>query len=166
MPIAAGLPFLAVCRGMHLLNVARGGSLIQHLPDAVGHARHAPDQARLSEHQVRIEADSPLGQLLGTEAKVRASHHQAVQRLGTGLTAAAWADDGVVEAIVLTGHRFGIGVQWHPEEDSDLRDIRRADSHGGPRSLSWLAAAPRPRAAAGDLPRLPGRGGPRSSMIR
>jgi putative glutamine amidotransferase len=136
--IQARLPFLAICRGLQVLNVARGGTLIQHLPDAVGHRRHAPDPARMSEHEVRIEAESSLGLLLGPQARVSASHHQAVQRLGSGLTAVAWADDGVVEALAVDGHPFGIGVQWHPEEGSDMRifDALSAAAAGADRALA------------------------------
>jgi putative glutamine amidotransferase len=119
--IGTGLPFLAICRGLQVLNVARGGTLIQHLPDAVGHSRHAPEPARMGEHKVRIEAGSRLGLALGVQAQVPTHHHQAVQRLGSGLTAVAWAEDGVIEAVVLDGHPFGVGVQWHPEEGADLR---------------------------------------------
>jgi gamma-glutamyl-gamma-aminobutyrate hydrolase PuuD len=119
--IAAGLPFLAICRGMQVLNVTRGGTLIQHLPEAIGHGRHAPDRMKMPAHEVRIDAQSRLGLLLGPQAQVPTSRHRAVQRVGSGLTAAAWAADGAVEAVVLAGHPFGIGVQWHPEEGDDLR---------------------------------------------
>jgi putative glutamine amidotransferase len=119
--IQTRLPFLAICRGIQVLNVARGGTLIQHLPDAVGNRRHAADPVRMGEHDVRIEAGSRLGLLLGPQAQVPTSQHQAVQRLGSGLNAVAWADDGAVEALVLEGHPFGIGVQWHPEEGADMR---------------------------------------------
>jgi len=136
--IQARLPFLAICRGIQVLNVARGGTLIQHLPDAVGHHRHAPDPVRMSEHEVRIEADSSLGLLLGPQAQVPTSHHQAVQRLGSGLTPVAWSDDGVVEALVVDGHPFGIGVQWHPEEGADMRifDALGAAAAGADRALA------------------------------
>ncbi|HLX49937.1 MAG TPA: gamma-glutamyl-gamma-aminobutyrate hydrolase family protein [Streptosporangiaceae bacterium] len=119
--IDAGRPFLGVCRGMHVLNVVRGGTLIQHLPEAVGHDRHAPDPVKLSTHDVQLSASSKLGQILGANASVPTRHHQAVQRLGTGLLAVAWADDQIVEAVELQGHPFAIGVQWHPEEEDDLR---------------------------------------------
>ena len=119
--VNARLPFLAICRGLHVVNVARGGTLVQHLPDAVGHHGHAPDRARLSFHDVRIDPASTLGKLLGEKARVPGSHHQAVARLGDGLEAAAWADDQVVEAAEFRGNPFGIGVQWRPEETDDLR---------------------------------------------
>ncbi len=119
--IDAGIPFLAISRGLHVLNVAMGGTLIQHLPDAVGHDRHAPDPVKMLPHDIQLSATSQLGRLLGAEARVRTLHHQAILRLGSGLVAVAWADDQIVEAVELQGHPFGIGVQWHPEEGQDLR---------------------------------------------
>ena len=119
--IDARLPFLGICRGLHVLNVARGGTLVQYLPDAVGHHGHAPDRARLSLHDVRIDPGSKLAGVLGEQASVPGSHHQAVDRLGDGLAAAAWTEDRVVEAAELRDHPFGIGVQWRPEETGDLR---------------------------------------------
>ncbi|MEV5570030.1 gamma-glutamyl-gamma-aminobutyrate hydrolase family protein [Spirillospora sp. NPDC052269] len=119
--IAADLPFLGICRGLQLLNVARGGGLVQHLPDAVGHKRHAPDVGTIGWHRVRISATSLTGKILGDVADVPSYHHQAADRLGKGLAAVAWADDQVVEAVELQGHRFGLAVQWHPEEGEDRR---------------------------------------------
>ena len=119
--IDAQLPILAICRGMHILNVARGGTLIQHLPDAVGHNGHAPDPFRMSPHDVHLNAGSTVGTRLGVHAQVPALHHQAVQQTGEGLVTTAWADDQVIEAIELPGHPFAVGVQWHPEEGDDLR---------------------------------------------
>lgn len=135
--IDAGRPFLAVCRGLHVLNVARGGSLIQHLPDAVGHDRHQPDPVKMSAHDVQVSLTSRLGQVLGTDASVPTRHHQGVQRLGAGLLAVAWADDQIVEAVEVEGHPFGLGVQWHAEEDEDQRLIKEfvtaASGHGSRR---------------------------------
>lgn len=119
--IDAGLPFLAVCRGVQVLNVARGGTLIQHLPEAVGHDGHRPAVAAMGTHRVQISVNSSVGKILGDVADVPTSHHQAVDRLGGGLVPVAWTDDQIVEAIELQGHRFGVGVQWHPEEGDDLR---------------------------------------------
>jgi putative glutamine amidotransferase len=119
--IEADLPFLAVGRGMHALNVLREGSLVQHLPDVVGGHAHAPAPGRFGRHPVQISVGSVLGKALGDGAEVMSGHHQAVGRLGTGLVAVAWAADQVVEAIELQGHRFGLGVQWHPEEADDPR---------------------------------------------
>ncbi|MFG1855288.1 gamma-glutamyl-gamma-aminobutyrate hydrolase family protein [Actinomadura geliboluensis] len=119
--VSADLPFLAICRGMQVLNVARGGALIQHLPEAVGHRGHAPQAGLVGSHPVRISSTSQIGKILGDAADVPAYHHQAVGRLGKGLSAVAWAEDQVVEAIELQGHRFGLAVQWHPEEGEDKR---------------------------------------------
>ncbi|TMQ91054.1 gamma-glutamyl-gamma-aminobutyrate hydrolase family protein [Actinomadura soli] len=119
--VDADLPFLAICRGMQVLNVARGGALIQHLPEAVGHKDHAPETGIVGSHPVRISGTSLVGKILGESADVPTYHHQAVSRLGKGLSAVAWAEDQVVEAVELQGHRFGLAVQWHPEEGADGR---------------------------------------------
>ncbi len=119
--IEAQLPVLAICRGMHILNVARGGTLIQHLPDAVGHNGHAPDPVKMTPEDVQFSAGSQLGKLLGARARVPTLHHQAIQRAGSGLIAVARSEDQVIEAVELQGHRFAVGVQWHPEEGDDLR---------------------------------------------
>jgi putative glutamine amidotransferase len=119
--IEADLPFLAVCRGIQVLNVAREGDLVQHLPEAVGNDDHSPERGKMGAHAVRINLASTVGKILGEQADVATHHHQAVKRLGKGLVAVAWTDDQVVEAIELQGHRFGLGVQWHAEEGDDLR---------------------------------------------
>lgn len=119
--IDADLPFLAIGRGLHVLNVARGGSLTQHLPDRIGNESHRPDLVKLGTHEVKLSAASRIGRALGTsEAKVPGGHHQAVNRIGSGLLTVAWTEDQVIEALELQGHAFGIAVQWHPEEADDL----------------------------------------------
>jgi len=134
--IDADLPFLAICRGMQILNVARGGTLIQHLPDRLGSESHKPDPVKLTTHDVQISAASKLGQVLGATAQVPTSHHQAIDRIGSGLLTVAWTPDQVVEAVELQGHKFGIGLQWSPEESDD------------PRVFEALVAAARTAAAA------------------
>ncbi|MFJ2032144.1 gamma-glutamyl-gamma-aminobutyrate hydrolase family protein [Streptosporangium sp. NPDC087985] len=114
--VQADLPLLAIGRGMHVLNVAQGGSLIPWLPDAVGHDRHTGRT-----HVIQISVSSKLGKALGDRAEVTAPHHQAVKRLGAGLLAVAWADDQIVEGVELQGQRFAVGVQWHPERGEDNR---------------------------------------------
>jgi gamma-glutamyl-gamma-aminobutyrate hydrolase PuuD len=106
-------PVLAICRGMQVMNVLRGGSLIQHLPDIVGEHRIADG----GQHPVTIASGSHLAGLLGSgPVSVNSRHHQAIDRLGDGLVATAHAADGVVEAVELPGRRFCLGVQWHPED--------------------------------------------------
>lgn len=118
--IDARLPFLAIGRGLHVLNVACGGTLIQHLPEAVGHQRHAPDPVKLETHEVQIGASSQVGQAVGDRAAVATGHHQSVHRLGSGLLAVAWADDQIIEAVEVQGYPFGVGVQWHPEVAEEI----------------------------------------------
>ena len=119
--IDVDLPFLAIGRGLHVLNVARGGSLTQHLPDRIGNDSHRPDPVKLGTHELKLSAASRTGRALGAgEAKVPAGHHQAVNRIGSGLLTVAWTEDQVVEALELQGHAFGVAVQWHPEEADDL----------------------------------------------
>jgi putative glutamine amidotransferase len=123
--VARELPVLGVCRGIHVLNVERGGTLHQHLPDVVGADTHAPTPGIFSPHRVRIDPTSQVGAIVGkAEAIVPTHHHQAVDRVGDGLVASAWADDGTVEALEDPAHPFLIGVQWHPEmgDDSSLFD--------------------------------------------
>jgi gamma-glutamyl-gamma-aminobutyrate hydrolase PuuD len=119
--IEADLPFLAIGRGMHILNVARGGTLTQHLPDRIGNESHKPDPVKMTIHDVRVTPESRLGRVLGETAQVPAAHHQAVNQIGSGLLTVAWTMDQVVEAIEVQGHRFGVGVQWDPEDGDDLR---------------------------------------------
>ncbi|MEV0587539.1 gamma-glutamyl-gamma-aminobutyrate hydrolase family protein [Nonomuraea sp. NPDC050310] len=116
--VQADLPILAVGRGMHVLNVAQGGSLISWLPDVVDHDRHhEPGRP----HVIQVSVSSKLGKAVGDRVEVTAPHHQSVKRLGSGLLAVAWADDQIVEGIELQGHRFGVGVQWHPERAREDR---------------------------------------------
>lgn len=115
---ARGLPVLAICRGMQLLNVSRGGTLCQHLPDRVdGSVAHRQTQpGRFATHAVRVEHSGRLRGLLGSERlDVNSFHHQAIERVGTGLHAVAWSPDGVIEAVETDGQHFALGVQWHAE---------------------------------------------------
>ena len=75
----------------------------------------------MTRHDVTLKAGSRLGKLFGEQAQVLALHHQAVKQAGPGLVVVAWADDEVIEAVELEGHKFAVGVQWHPEESDDLR---------------------------------------------
>lgn len=119
---AAGVPVLAICRGMQMLNVHLGGRLIQHLPDVVGHDRHrdpaGPGQKHRAVHRV-VLTEGRVRSALGTDvAEVNSRHHQAVDpdHLGVGLIVTGKSpDDGGIEAVELAGGRWVAGVQWHPE---------------------------------------------------
>ena len=110
-------PTLAICRGMQLLNVVLGGTLLPHLPDDVGdEVVHRADPPGPIPHGVRLDGQSLLAEVMGATEVVTASwHHQAIDELGDGLRPVAWADDGVIEAVELEGHPFLEVVQWHPE---------------------------------------------------
>lgn len=116
----AGLPTLGICRGVQLVNVARGGTLIQHLPDVVGHDGHLAERGRYGEHEVAVAPGSLLSSLLsGDSVSVTAHHHQAVDRVGEGLEATVHAEDGIVEALEDRSLPFLVAVQWHPEVTDD-----------------------------------------------
>lgn len=113
--IERGIPVLGICRGQQLINVARGGTLVQHLPVGEGesHASTAYHRATRT-HLVETEPGSVVERVYGASARVNSFHHQAVADLGTGLRATAHAADGVIEAIELDGAPV-VAVQWHPE---------------------------------------------------
>ena len=116
------IPVLAICRGLQLLNVLRGGSLIQHLPDRPGTRPHAPVERGFGFvlHGVELNVNSLVASITGaTGLEIDSHHHQAVDRIGDGLVATAWADDGVVEALEDPDRDFLVGVQWHPEAGDD-----------------------------------------------
>jgi putative glutamine amidotransferase len=118
--LARRMPVLAICRGLQVLNVALGGTLVQDIPDAIGRAiAHSQLEPRPQvTHAVKVDHDSRLADILGdVEVAVNSFHHQAVKQLGTGLRAVASAPDGVVEGLELPGAEpLVVGVQWHPEE--------------------------------------------------
>ena len=117
----AGLPTLGVCRGMQLMAVAGGGSLVQHVPDLVGHEGHSPGADAFGTTEVTTVGESRLRTLVGDRVEVGCHHHQAVAT-HPGFEAAAWAADGSLEAMERPGPRFCLAVQWHPEvrEDASL----------------------------------------------
>ena len=117
--LARDMPVLAVCRGSQLLNVARGGDLVQHLPEVVGHERHRETLGVFAEHGVEVAPGTRLRSLVGDRAPVKSHHHQGFGRVGEGLRETAWADDGTLEAVEDPEQRFALGVLWHPEEDED-----------------------------------------------
>ncbi len=115
-----GWPFLAVCRGIQIMNVALGGTLYTHildqLPGALQHGLWDVHPRDYLAHEVKLQAGSRLEAVLGgPSAGVNSFHHQGVEQVAPGLAATAWAPDGLVEGLELRGHPFGLGVQWHPE---------------------------------------------------
>jgi putative glutamine amidotransferase len=119
--VADDIPLFAICRGMQVLNVALGGTLVQHIPSerpgALLHSQKAPRHEPT--HAVKVMGEGTrLGRVLGVlELQVNSMHHQAIERLGDGLREVAWAPDGIVEGVEISGDdRFALGVQWHPEE--------------------------------------------------
>jgi putative glutamine amidotransferase len=129
--LEAGTPVLAIGRGLHILTVARGGTLTQELPG------HRESRTRYAPHDVILGGESLLGKLLGTRVQVPAAHHQAPYHLGEGLTVTGWSPDGeVTEALEAEGQRFAVGIHWHPEEGDDPRLL-----------AAFVAAASEPRPA-------------------
>lgn len=116
------LPFLGICRGAQVLNVALGGTLIQHLPEVVGDSRYQLGDGNFSDVPVEVEAGSELSELVGVGVVGKMYHHQSIDRVADGLTVSARSADGVIEAVELDSVPFGIAVQWHPEQtQEDLR---------------------------------------------
>ena len=113
------MPTLAICRGFQLLNVARGGDLIQHLPEEVGHDVHKQVPGEFAVHPVEVQEGSRLGAIVGATPSVTSHHHQALGRVGEGLVETAWAEDGTLEGVEDPSQRFVVGVQWHPEASED-----------------------------------------------
>jgi putative glutamine amidotransferase len=148
-----GLPMLGICRGMQVLNVARGGTLHQHLPDVVGdrYQHRQPEHGSVTTHRVDTAPQSRLRAILGGPSlEVNSFHHQAVRTLGDDLTTTAWAEDGTIEAIEDPGERLVLGVQWHAEgleAHAPLFDLLIAAAAGAeeplavPRHLSAVPSA-------------------------
>jgi putative glutamine amidotransferase len=156
-----GTPLLGISRGAQALNIARGGTLYQHLPEQFGRSLHhlPPGGGRVGFHEVRIEPSSRLYASLGevTSLEVSSYHHQAASGLGRGVRAVAWAPDGVVEAIEVPDAPFAIGVQWHAEA--------MLESSSQLRLFGALVRAAAER-AAGARPALAERSATRFAVIR
>jgi putative glutamine amidotransferase len=118
--IRNGIPTLAICRGLQVLNVAMGGTLIQHIPDVADRDEHRDGVM----HEVDLKPASKVADAMGTERPMCSSfHHQAIDRLAPGLVETGWADDGTIEAVEVEGEPWIVAVQWHPE------DTAGADHH-------------------------------------
>ncbi len=137
------LPLLAICLGIQELNVHRGGTLYQHLPEqmtAVPSILHRGD-GTFSYHPVRVEPGSRLYSIVGDRSiEVNSSHHQGLHQLGRGLRPTAWSPDGLIEAVEDPRRRFMLGVQWHPEAITDRPPHRALFA-------ALVAAARKPRAS-------------------
>jgi len=121
------IPTLAICRGFQLLNVLRGGDLIQHLPEHVGHEGHRETLGVFSQHPVDVKEGTRLEAILGPRhGAVNSSHHQGVGRVGAGLVESAFAEDGSLEAIEDPSKTFALGVLWHPEMEPDDKRLFEA----------------------------------------
>ena len=116
------LPFLGICRGAQVLNVALGGTLLQHLPDVIGSTRYNLGEGNFNDVAVEVAPDSELSALVGSTVDAKVYHHQAIDRVADGLTVSAKTSDGIIQAVELDSVPFGVAVQWHPEETYD--DIR------------------------------------------
>ena len=122
--IAQEVPFLAICRGIQVLNVNRGGTLHQHLPEVVGDDRYSGSNGVFAVNRVEVEDGSRVASIIGAGAHdVKSYHHQAIDAVGDGLNVTAHSGGGVVQAVELEGVPFGVGVQWHPEQDA-VEDAR------------------------------------------
>jgi putative glutamine amidotransferase len=125
--IERDLPFLGICRGMQVMNVAAGGTLLQHLPDVVGHGEHrrTPGSFADADHDVRLQDGSLAARAAGEERHATKSHHhQGVDAIGAGLVVTGWSTlDELPEAVERPDRRFALGVQWHPEADEASRLI-------------------------------------------
>ncbi len=121
-----GIPLLAICRGMQVLNVALGGDLVQHLPDVDGAADHRGADGVFEERTLSVDPHSVLGRAVGTSLDVHCYHHQGVGRVAHGLRPVAWSQDGLVEGLEsVEGAAFVLAVQSHPEESADRRLFTR-----------------------------------------
>jgi putative glutamine amidotransferase len=117
------LPFLGICRGAQMLNVNRGGKLIQHLPDVVGDNRYLQGDGNFAHMKMAVREGSLLSSIVGEQVDNAALyHHQAIEEPGEGLQVVAYSPDGIVQAVEVQGHPFGLAVQWHPEQTLD--DLR------------------------------------------
>ena len=119
-----GMPVFGICRGLQLINVAYGGTLHQHLPEALGTERYKIGGGVFAENTVDVDAETTLAGLIGAGPyTVHSYHHQGVDRLGDGLVATARTDDGLVQAFEAPGDDYLVAVQWHPEENSADRRL-------------------------------------------
>ena len=113
------LPVLFICRGAQVLNVYRGGTLFQHLPDVIGKNDYQRGEAQLTEMEMTVAPGTVLESIVGQSVNGHVYHHQAIDAVGSGLTVSARSADDVVEAIEIDSYPFGVALQWHPEVSSE-----------------------------------------------
>lgn len=112
----ADLPYLGICRGAQMMNVARGGTLHQHVPDLVHHPEYQPGEGIFGSVDVQVASGTRLAGVVGQELAVPVYHHQSIDQLGAGLRVSASTAEGVIEAVEDPNSYYAVGVQWHPEE--------------------------------------------------
>jgi putative glutamine amidotransferase len=120
--IERDLPLLGICRGLQVLNVALGGTLIQHLPDVIGSNRYSYGNAEFADNPVMTVPGTRIADILGDGLGAKSYHHQAIDHVADGLTVSAHGDDGIIQSVDIDAMTFGVAVQWHPEETPD--DLR------------------------------------------
>ena len=130
--LSDGKPLLGICRGCQLVNVGLGGTLYTHIPDqvpgALDHSQTSPGEEVLV-HEVRIEEGTRMAEVLGEPiVKVNSHHHQGLKDIGAGLRVSGYSPDGLVEAIELPDHPYGLAVQWHPERLMDQQSTAESYS--------------------------------------
>jgi putative glutamine amidotransferase len=149
------MPVLAICRGLQLVNVARGGTLHQHLPEALGTERFRIGGGVFATNEVVVDQGSRLAELVGAGGlDVHSYHHQGIDQLGAGLVATARTDDGLVQAFESDGDGYVLGVQWHPEQNrEDRRLFAGLVAQASAFRLASLAQRPEAAAARDSSPR-------------
>lgn len=120
-------PFLAICRGMQVMNVALGGTLHTHIPDQIPNSlKHNNEEFTLLSHPVNIDEESRMAEIFGeTLLQVNSLHHQGLKDIASNLRIVGHAPDGVIEAVEIPDHPYAIGVQWHPEWLTDQAVMQR-----------------------------------------
>jgi gamma-glutamyl-gamma-aminobutyrate hydrolase PuuD len=127
------LPVLGICRGIQLLNVAYGGTLVQHIEEVVDQRPHRAADDAYGIHHVTTVEGSRLRQIVGERIEIHSHHHQGIGRVGEGLAVTAAADDGIIEGLEDAGRRFCVGVLWHPDAEPD--------GHGAPLFEALVSSA-------------------------
>jgi putative glutamine amidotransferase len=139
-----GLPFFGICRGLQVLNVLRGGTLHQYLPDLTGDSGHQPEPGSFGKQLLDLRPGSHVAEIFGDETtEVPCYHHQAIDRLGSGLVVTAQAKDGIIEAVEAIDHPFAVAVQWHADQIADERPFlafAEAARKASPRTASGTAS--------------------------